>query len=32
MVVKPNTYQEAHDIAMGKITEKEYDDPFKGSK
>ena len=24
--------QEAHDIAMGKITEKEYEDPFKGSK
>ena len=24
--------QEAHDIAMYKITEKEYQDPFKGSK
>ncbi|MBO6176739.1 MAG: IS200/IS605 family transposase, partial [Treponema sp.] len=24
--------QEAHDIAMDKITEKEYEDPFKGSK
>ena len=24
--------QEAHDIAMDKITEKEYQDPFKGSK
>ena len=24
--------QEAHDIAMDKVTEKEYEDPFKGSK
>ena len=24
--------QEAHDIAMDKVTEKEYQDPFKGSK
>ena len=24
--------QEAHDIAMDKLTEKEYEDPFKGSK
>ena len=24
--------QEAHDIAMDKITEKEHDDPFKGGK
>ena len=24
--------QEAHNIAMDKLTEKEYDDPFKGSK
>ena len=23
---------EAHDIAMDKVTEKEYEDPFKGSK
>ena len=24
--------QEAHDIAMDKVTEKEYEDPFKGGK
>lgn len=24
--------QEAHDIAMDKVTEKEYQDPFKDSK
>ncbi|MBQ7538939.1 MAG: IS200/IS605 family transposase, partial [Treponema sp.] len=24
--------QEAHDIAMDKLTTKEYEDPFKGSK
>ena len=24
--------QEAHDIAMDKVIEKEYEDPFKGSK
>jgi putative transposase len=24
--------QEAHDISMDKVTEKEYQDPFKGSK
>ena len=24
--------QESHDIAMDKLTEKEYEDPFKGSK
>ena len=24
--------QESHDIAMDKVTEKEYEDPFKGGK
>ena len=24
--------QEAHDVAMDKLTEKEYEDPCKGSK
>ena len=24
--------QESHDVAMDKLTEKEYEDPFKGSK
>ena len=31
-IVKYIREQEAYDIAMDKLTEKEYDDPFKGSK